>query len=152
MRTYSVTYEIVTEESARDGDVAERGFLVRGDEIPLPPEIIGDAARQWFKDHEVDTPVNPEDWTGSSAFRQYEDYPCERYAASVLLDLPCDVVEGNAAGWFALYPSSDEHWAAETEDGTPGTRSLGFHLDGWTDEELNRIDTLVYKGNANAEL
>lgn len=51
--TVTVTYEIVTDESARDGEAAERGFIVDGNDIP-DPGIVGPVAENWRVDNGVE--------------------------------------------------------------------------------------------------
>ncbi len=161
MASYSISYDIVTEESAIDGDTAERGWLINDCEIPVPrfdddTFIVGPAYQRWCETMRVETEVDAEDWLGTSCDRR-EDYPCERYMAEVILDLPHDYIEPSCepwqpGSWYSLYAGSDEQWTAETEDGTAGTRSLAVHLDGWTDEQEEMIYKLVKAGDPNAEI
>lgn len=41
------TYDKVTEESAAEGDAAERGWIVDGEEYPMPDGVIGFNAVEW---------------------------------------------------------------------------------------------------------
>ena len=153
---YSITYDIVTEESSIDGDAAERGYLVNDNEIPMPVGIIGFDVTAWCEENKVETEVEEGDWFGTSCIRR-EDCPCERYMAEIILDLPHDVVEPSCepwevGSWYSLCPGSDDQWTAETEDGTPGTRSLAVHLDGWTEEQEMTIYQLVKAGDPNAKI
>ena len=64
-RTYCVTYDIVTPESAEDGDVSERGFCdlgTRSRQIPMPPDLRGDAVKPWRAQFDFDVEVTPDNW------------------------------------------------------------------------------------------
>lgn len=54
-----ITYDLVTEESAIDGDVAERGtvhlFFREAFIEPMDPEIIGEQAKAYLEDKTTDT-------------------------------------------------------------------------------------------------
>jgi len=95
---YSITYEIITEESAEQGDAAERGYLVNDNEIPMPDGTCGLDATAFCEEHEVETEVDSGDWLGTSCMRR-EDYPCERYMAEIILNLPHDIVEPSCYPW-----------------------------------------------------
>lgn len=56
--TVAITYEIVDEESAQNGEAAEHGFVVNalsggGDDLPAPP-IVGPVYANWRVDNNVD--------------------------------------------------------------------------------------------------
>lgn len=141
--TYSVTYELVTEESAEQGDFAERGFLVNGQELPLPADIHGETAKRWWEEHGVDTEVDVE---GSGWFEDGDIYALERCCAGIVRAHYC--TEASSSGplteqdWFVWY---DDPWHAETADGTYATRSGGVHFDGLTDEQMRRVGWLALK-------
>lgn len=49
-----VTYEVITDDSAAEGDAAERGFIVDGNDLP-DPGIVGPIHDNWRVDNEVGT-------------------------------------------------------------------------------------------------
>jgi len=63
MCKYCVTYEIVTEESAENGEAAESGFVRPGyGDIELPPDCVGEAAAMFRIEYDVDQDIDPEDF------------------------------------------------------------------------------------------
>ena len=68
-RYYSTTYEIVTEESARDGDFAEHGFVLHGGyDLPIEDGCIGHEFTQWVdrmgvNQHLDGAPDDPDDYS-----------------------------------------------------------------------------------------
>lgn len=60
---YRITYDIVTPESAVDGDVSERGFVGQYGDIEMEDGIVGDDARRWFEERHdsITFTVNVED-------------------------------------------------------------------------------------------
>ena len=49
--TYSVTYDIVTPESAEDGDVAERGYVLPGGyHVDIPDGLTGEPFIRWCRE------------------------------------------------------------------------------------------------------
>ena len=151
MRTYCITYDIVTEESAQDGATAENGYMIGDQQVPLPADAIGDGHRVFCDEWGVDVEVTADDGF------LFEDYPRERYMAEVICQLPHDYIEPSSSdwaldSWLSLYGGSDAHWAHETEDGTPGTRTLAVHLDGWTEEERAIIFQLVQRADPSGEI
>ena len=67
-RTYCVTYDIITPESAEDGDVSEHGFCDGGSasrQIPLPDGLCGDAVKTWAANFDFNVEVTPD---------EHEDY------------------------------------------------------------------------------
>jgi hypothetical protein len=143
--TYSITYDLATEESTEQGDYAERGYLVNGQELPLPADFFGEAAKRWCEEQGVDVEIDVE---GSGWFEDGDIYALERCCAEIVREHYCTEASSSrprtAHDWFCWY---DDSWSAETEDGTVATRSGGVHFDGLTDEQMRRVAWLVFKAS-----
>ena len=161
-RTYCVTYEIITPESAENGDVSERGFCDLGShsrQIPLPPDLCGDAVKAWSAQFDFDVEVTPEDWPDwdpppptSSVQWMYpevhESYACARAMAKILLDAGATETSGSrhsTGDWYTA-TDADQDW----RDGS--TTSYSYHLDGWTPDEERLIAALVKSGSYSTPL
>lgn len=150
MRTYCVTYEIVTPESSKRGDAEERGFCDGGDrdyQIPLPADIWGQRFTEWREKggYTFDVPINPDDWPGfdpEDPEGEDESAACCRAMAAILLDAGATETSG--------YPHQPGDWYTSYRTGA--TTSYSYHLDGWTPEEESTIARLVKARNPRAAL
>lgn len=146
---YTITYDIVTEESAQDGDHAEHGFCQPGGwRYPIPAGLCGDAFTRWCEEtgnaDPVDLDVDPDDW---------DDFPAEREMARIMLDEGCIDNGDSLPRWWSTESSwGDPSSFAETEDGNEGLITYCYHPEGFTPEQLARIAKLMKAGNPNASL
>lgn len=121
MKTISITYEIVTAESAEQGEAAERGFYQPGG-WHYPPDEDGDY---------------PDDLDEYDI--QYDDI---RELAEAAIWDGFEVVGGTA--WL-IYSGDD--WTAQTADGEYGCEQRHLHKgDDITDEEWARVRAWVAAG------
>ena len=140
-RTYHVTYDIVTPESAEDGDYAESGWIdSRGWHCQAPDGCVGQAYIDWCKTQDLDHIIEPDEY-------DIKEYDGESEAAVALMvrvlrdagayEHSCSAFDGR--GWYRSYGEQD------FRDGS--TESRAFHFeDGWTDEEKRAIfDTMRSK-------
>jgi len=88
--TYSITYDIVTEESSQDGDTAENGFMVGDTQRPLDS---GPISR-----YKYETQITEEDWTGGWNGESL-DHANVRAMAEAILHLPHDCIEPSCSPW-----------------------------------------------------
>jgi hypothetical protein len=135
---YRMTYEIVTPESAEDGDVAERGWAEDGGwryptdysaEPAEPPDI---------------SKVKATDWWGENM-----DNAAAREMADSLI---YDYAECDEWGDGRTYRVDGDDLMAETNDGDAGTETLYFHLKGWSPHQLKIIRILVKARDADMDL
>ena len=128
MRGISMTYDIVTPESAEYGDVAETGFAAPGG---------------WT------FPVRDEDGEVMSARKAGEGQPVWDETD---VDEDEDVLE-EAARFITQYggvnagggPTSDSYYTMDSEEDfqTGARKSYGFHLEGFSKDELRELHDLL---------
>ncbi len=149
-RTYCIAYEIVTPESAEDGDVAERGFLLvgmRSYPVPLPDGVVGEAFVEWRKGQDFDVAVDPTDCDDYCTDPQPGDDPsCSeseaacRVMAKILRDAGASYHSPQhfqPGDWYSAEGEQDIYDGSYT--------SYAYHLDGWTPEEERRVCGLVHR-------
>ena len=142
MKTYCTTYEVVSLDSAKYGDVDERGFLVDGHDCPLSPELCGDAFLAWHRENNPDVEVTADDWTDPD-----DPQACVRYMADVIIRKGAMNTSGvpfAPGDWYETEPEQDMR--------TGSYRSECVHLDGWTAEEETAVNKLVRAGKASATI
>lgn len=126
-RAIFVTYEIITEESARDGEVAEHGYRCGGWDVPIPDGCVGEAFTKWKEEN-----VEPEWATSEDGDDSIEE------AAGYLKD------EG--FGPMDTDPSNPDTYAwpdAQQDMDTGAYRQEAAHLEGFTEDEQERIWKIV---------
>lgn len=126
------TYEIITPESAEQGDVAERGWKdEEGESMELDSFDVFEIA---------DKLSNREEFAGKST-EFLEDYVKENPSKFIPLNTAKWLVNEGATehsssdfdpnGWYTSYGQQDPK--------TGNYENLGFHLDGYTDEEKELV-------------
>ena len=136
-RTYHITYDIVTPESAEDGDYAESGWVdAHGWDCQAPDDCIGQACIDWCATQDLDHVIEPDEY-------DIEENDGNESAAAVALmvktlrdegatEYSSSVFDVYSNGWYTSYHSQD------MRDGS--YRSESFHLDGvWTEAERRTI-------------
>lgn len=140
--TYSITYDTVTPESAEDGDVSERGYIVRGSEYPTPEDFHGRAAVLWCEEMGTDEEIEPadlDDW--SEATLEITRDPIALAAYAVLRDEGATEPsvypprQGDRPSWSQ--PDGDEDFR------TGAVTRRTVHFDGLTDEQHAAIIALA---------
>lgn len=135
-RTYHVTYDIVTPESAEDGDYAESGWVdAHDDQCQAPDGCVGQAYIDWCATQDLDHTIEPDEY-------DIEEHEGDESAAAVALMLgvlrdagACEF----SSGWhFDTYGSYSASGEMDMYNGS--TTSKTFHFEaGWTDEEKRAI-------------
>ena len=123
---FAVTYEIVTPESAEDGDIADNGYLVDGHRHSTAGmhsahaaelEDLRERSTYWVEADEDETEVD-------AAVRYLQ-----REGVTQSSGYPLDYM--TARSWFTTEPSENYR--------TGGTDSCSFHPVGWSDDEVREI-------------
>lgn len=141
-RTYTLTYDVVTPESAEEGDFSDTGFgrspadrtSVREGACIDPDPEVRRAALKEASDAATDTIEPDED--------QIEEHGGESAAAVALM------VGRLTRRYGATEPSCSPTWApgtwytepdGSTDFATGAVTRVSVHLDGWTDDEQRAI-------------
>jgi hypothetical protein len=135
---YLMTYDIVTPESAEDGDVAERGWAESGgwrypEDYSTKPSEYPPVSR-----------IKASDWWGEN-----KDHAAAREMADSLI---YDYAENDEYADGRTYRVDGDDLMAETDDGDAGTETLYFHLEGWSPHQLKIIRILVKARDADMDL
>lgn len=128
MKSVTVTYEIVTPESAEHGDAAERGFYQPGGwHYPTPDGLVGEDFTRWCEETGNADPIKHDDIYEVARDAIYDGYGVEE---------GCD--------WLVW---QGDELDAETEDGDAGTEQRHMHKgDDITDAEWALIVAWVKAG------
>ena len=143
-RSYTVTYDRVTPESAEDGDTSEAGFYVAGGwhhdmkHEPSPSESP-EAAELWESTKAAATcAVEPDEYDIEDAGGE-ESRAAVALMVRVLRDEGASEPSCSNGGPDTWYTTPDGH-----EDYTTGERTTySYHLNGWTEAEQRAIYAAV---------
>lgn len=132
-RTYHVTYDIVTPESAEDGDYAESGWVDRMG-WRCNTDAVGQAYIDWCATQDLDHTIEPDEY-------DIEEHDGDESAAAVALMVKVLRDEGatehscssfDNGGCYTSYGEMDMY------DGSTESRTFHFEA-GWTDDEKRAI-------------
>lgn len=130
------TYDTVTEESAADGDAAERGWIVDGEEYPMPDGVVGFDAVEWCALNV--RPVWDRGFIDVDDIEEGED-PIIESAVAFLHDV--GYLEPNTCGPGIDGSTVDSYYESEgSRDLYSGDyTSRCYHLEGFTPDQLRAI-------------
>lgn len=137
---YCITFEIVTHESAENGDVASRGFVSGSWDVEIPDGLCGPEFIAWRDEQKIDVTVNADDWINDPT----DPLALERAMADVILRKGAFQTSGvpwQPGDWYSTDP--DQNF----ETGAYRTESV--HLHGWTENQEFIINRLVRSGRAS---
>lgn len=137
--TYSITYETVTPESAAEGEAAEYGYIIDGNQYPIADIMaITDKAerdRQYPTQTEVEPNTDIDDLTSDEALASGCQAILTRYCATEPSCHPM-TPDDYAHCWFTEYePDVDYATGAETR--------RAVHFDGMTREIFSILIRLL---------
>ena len=148
-----LTFDLITEESASEGDTAEAGWLdIRGarryatkDDTAGGAPLWGADAAEWQAEHAGEL-VIPLDDIDAADFDDFDaaDFDAANSAkcAEELVDNLCTTHGVSVVEWSnedTLILRDDGGFTDETDDGTPASLTIYVHLNNFTDDDLDAL-------------
>jgi hypothetical protein len=132
---YTQTYDLISPSEGTD--LSELGFVVMGQDIPMPDGLCGEGADQWKDEQGVHLQVDPQDWSDPS-----DPLAPERQMARIIIEAGCTETH-----------SSPSFYQPEgvIDMRTGASRTEAIHLvmvdadrpEGWADHSATVITALV---------
>lgn len=134
MAGYKQTYQIVSEDSAREADCSERGFVADGWDFRIPDDCAGEDFKKWEKEMgPFFTEITDGDFRGDGVTLR-----AAREMACIILDAGAVIP---SSSFFHVGISYETEPVQDMYSGDFRTET--FHPEGWTEREEELIYVLV---------